>query len=333
MKGENPSEEGVSFLIPIYNEAHALPATLTHLINSIAHAEIANWEIVIVDDGSTDDIAEVVFKYTDRRILLIRQENQGRLRARLKGLENSHYPNVILLDSRVHVSPSSLRYLMSNYGLSTRTVVSGPTRFPSDTPLVGLFWESISRIVWWRYYSVDSKIFLNETNFNLYPKGTTLLYVPTEVMFNESLKALRDSGGRKHQNDDTAILRDIVKVNSFVIDRNFDAIYHPRTSLFKFMKHAKHRGTVFISGFFPSIKYSAKLLISLAVFFLVSLFLTAFLLSPVLILLSFIFAELGLFTLSILRQLPRRNISSLMLIAPIFAPLYVFGILQSLIER
>lgn len=64
-----------SVVIPAYNAS----ATVAETLDAVAGQVYADWECIVVDDGSTDETAAVVMKYVDRdsRFRLIRQENKG----------------------------------------------------------------------------------------------------------------------------------------------------------------------------------------------------------------------------------------------------------------
>lgn len=74
----------VSVIIPIYN----LGACLKRCLNSILRQTYANLQIIVVDDGSTDDSLSLLKKYAqlDDRIELVCQDNQGVSTARNNGL-------------------------------------------------------------------------------------------------------------------------------------------------------------------------------------------------------------------------------------------------------
>ena len=65
----------VSVVMGVYNGSNELPST----IRSLQAQSLVNFELIIVDDGSTDDSASVAksFAATDHRIRLITQDNQG----------------------------------------------------------------------------------------------------------------------------------------------------------------------------------------------------------------------------------------------------------------
>lgn len=63
----------VSIITPAYNHGRYL----ARCVNSILQQSYTNWELVIVDDGSTDDTAAVAKSFTDPRISYIYQQNRG----------------------------------------------------------------------------------------------------------------------------------------------------------------------------------------------------------------------------------------------------------------
>ena len=71
----------VSVVMGVYNGSAEISATL----DSLFAQEGVAFEIVVVDDGSTDDTSGVLARYSDSRIRVIRQENQGLTRALVRG--------------------------------------------------------------------------------------------------------------------------------------------------------------------------------------------------------------------------------------------------------
>ena len=85
----------VSVLIPSYNHAHYLG----HAIRSVLNQSFSDWEMIVIDDGSTDDSQEVVAKFDDPRIEYIFQENQGLSAARNTGIRQANSETIALLDA------------------------------------------------------------------------------------------------------------------------------------------------------------------------------------------------------------------------------------------
>ncbi|HEU4575151.1 MAG TPA: glycosyltransferase family 2 protein [Chitinophagaceae bacterium] len=72
----------VSIIMPTYNAA----AYISAAIDSVIRQTYTNWELLIIDDGSTDETKTIVFGYHDIRIRYYYQENSGVSVARNKGL-------------------------------------------------------------------------------------------------------------------------------------------------------------------------------------------------------------------------------------------------------
>ena len=84
-----------SVVIPLYNKAHTIEDTL----NSVLSQTFSEFEVLIINDGSTDNGIDVIKEFTDDpRIRVINQENQGVSAARNKGVAESKYDYIAFLD-------------------------------------------------------------------------------------------------------------------------------------------------------------------------------------------------------------------------------------------
>ncbi len=85
----------VSVIIPTYNRA----SYLKEAVQSVLDQTYRNFELIIVDDGSTDNTEEVVASFTDDRIRYIKKNNEGHAgKTRNVGLENARGEYIAFLD-------------------------------------------------------------------------------------------------------------------------------------------------------------------------------------------------------------------------------------------
>jgi len=85
----------VSIIIPCYNASSYIKET----INSVLTQTFQNFEILVINDGSTDDSSHIIKSIKDDRIHLIEQENQGVSFSRNKGIAMAKGEYVVFLDA------------------------------------------------------------------------------------------------------------------------------------------------------------------------------------------------------------------------------------------
>lgn len=100
----------VSFIVPAYNAADTLPATIA----SLAAQTVTDWEAVIVDDGSKDRTATVAraAAAADPRLRVVRQANGGASAARNRGIAEARGAFVAFLDSDDWIEPDFIETLL-----------------------------------------------------------------------------------------------------------------------------------------------------------------------------------------------------------------------------
>jgi glycosyltransferase involved in cell wall biosynthesis len=85
----------VSVVIPLYNKGLYIARTL----NSVLNQTFQDFEVIIIEGGSTDNGAEIVKGFDDPRIRLIRQKNKGVSEARNQGVEIAKADMITFLDA------------------------------------------------------------------------------------------------------------------------------------------------------------------------------------------------------------------------------------------
>lgn len=99
----------ISVIVPVYN----VDMFLNRCLNSIINQTYKNLEIIVVDDGSTDNSGKICddFSKIDSRIFVIHKENGGLSSARNAGLDVIHGKYVTFVDSDDYISSDCIEYL------------------------------------------------------------------------------------------------------------------------------------------------------------------------------------------------------------------------------
>ena len=103
----------ISVIVPAYNAA----GTIKHCLNSLLDQDFADYEIIVIDDGSNDSTGDICKKYMQEQqnIRYIRQENAGPSAARNNGTQNAKGEYITFVDSDDYVGK---HYLSKLYSMS-----------------------------------------------------------------------------------------------------------------------------------------------------------------------------------------------------------------------
>ena len=138
----------VSIIIPTYNRAKYLAAA----IDSVLAQTCQNWELIVVDDGSTDETATMLEGYGDR-LRYIRQRNQGVSAARNHAFRECQGEFVLFLDSDDLLLPNALEALAGALEQNPRVDV-----VYSDADIIDDSGASISTLSQFRPSPIDDTL-------------------------------------------------------------------------------------------------------------------------------------------------------------------------------
>ncbi|MDE6125640.1 MAG: glycosyltransferase [Muribaculaceae bacterium] len=118
----NTKQPLVTVVVPVYNAGKFLGEAL----ESLRSQSYARFEAIMVDDGSTDESAEICERFckSDRRFRLIRQPNCGVSAARNAGIENAKGDWIAFLDADDMMYPESLRHMLDTALLTGAPIVA-----------------------------------------------------------------------------------------------------------------------------------------------------------------------------------------------------------------
>jgi GT2 family glycosyltransferase len=156
----------VSIVIPLYNKA----AYVQRALQSIAAQTFSDFEVIVVDDGSTDDGASVVRNYSGLTLQLISQPNAGPGAARNRGISEARGELIAFLDADDEWLPTYLEQsvnLLAASGPSVAAVSSGYIEFPAN----------VSREDLWRKRGLKEGSFRLEPNTEPWLAVSALAYM------------------------------------------------------------------------------------------------------------------------------------------------------------
>jgi glycosyltransferase involved in cell wall biosynthesis len=241
----------LSVVIPIYNEPAWIGPVVDDLVASVSRSPFENVELIVVDDGSdtrTQTALEGLHAPFPLRVL--RQENSGRFAARRAGIEAAAGDLVLLLDARVSIGPDALAFVVSDFDRTGQLPIwNAHVEMDLRGNPFGRFWRVIEFMAFRDYLGNPRTTSYGLEEFDRYPKGTTCFMAPREMMleavagFRSYYEDLRDA------NDDTPIIRALAEQQPINISPGFSCLYRPRGSLRPFVRHAFHRGGVFVDGY------------------------------------------------------------------------------------
>jgi glycosyltransferase involved in cell wall biosynthesis len=113
----------VSVIMPAYNDAKYISVA----INSVRAQTFADWELIIIDDGSVDNSADIAAEHAadDSRIKVIKQQNQGVVAARNNAIAQAAGEFILPVDADDRLMPTAIEKMYNKISKSRHTVVSG----------------------------------------------------------------------------------------------------------------------------------------------------------------------------------------------------------------
>jgi hypothetical protein len=250
--------DSLSVVMPVFNEEAHLRDTIAALSEAVERGGF-DAELVLVDDGSADGSVDVARAEADGRLALrvLRQPNRGRFEARRAGLAATHGDHVLFLDARVRLVPGALCFVHKR--LADAPVWNGHVHVVAANAL-GDFWRLLAELAWRDYFDEPRTTSFGTEEFDRFPKGTTCFLAPRALLEAAFASFRTRYSDVRLANDDTPILRAVAARERIHISPEFACTYSPRTSVGSFIRHAVHRGVVFVDGhgkpesrFFPAV--------------------------------------------------------------------------------
>jgi hypothetical protein len=178
---------------------------------------------------------------------VLRQENRGRFLARLAGLEAAAGEYVLFLDAGVTVVPDGLAFVASQLAAG-HDVWNAHTLTETAGNPYARFWDVVGSLAFADYLADPRTTSFGPAEFDRFPKGTGCFFAPRELLARSFGRFASYYADSRYANDDAPIIRALVEERRIHISPSFACVYRPRESLLPFVRHAFHRGIVFLDG-------------------------------------------------------------------------------------
>lgn len=240
----------VTAIIPVFNEEPRIATTLSDLDAAAKRAPGLALDVIVVDDGSTDGTsASAVATGVAFPVRVVTQENAGRFVARARGLSDATGDLILFLDSRVSLLPGSLEFIQRRIEADAGdTVWNAHVVIDAAGNPYGRFWNVLTELAFSEYFANPRTTSFDTATFDLFPKGTTCFLAPRELVVNAFGTHESYYADTRNANDDTPMIRKIAEQHSVGISPDFACVYQPRAAMGSFVRHAFHRGVVFLDG-------------------------------------------------------------------------------------
>lgn len=241
----------LSVVMPVYNEPRWVGVAVADAVTAVGRSSFADPEMIIVDDGSDDEteraLAELEAPFPLR---ILRQENRGRFHARSAGVHAAQGDLVLLLDSRVSLRADSLSFVFERLDSHDRLPIwNAHCDIDLDGNLYARFWNVLAEAAYHDYCANPRTMSYGIEEFDRYPKGTTCFLAPRKALIDAIANFDSYYADTRDANDDTNIIRSLARQQPINISPGFSCLYRSRDSFLPFLRHAYHRGGVFVDGF------------------------------------------------------------------------------------
>lgn len=125
-----------SIVIPVYNAA----SYISEMVESVIKQTYPFWELILVDDGSTDESGAICDSFKSEKIKVIHQQNQGQMVARCVGISNANGDYTLVVDADDKLNHDCLKFVFDSISLGNYDAIIFPYRFCDKnlSPIGGL---------------------------------------------------------------------------------------------------------------------------------------------------------------------------------------------------
>lgn len=310
-----------SLILTTFNSSSSLVGCL----ESVLHLDFSpsNYELVIVDDGSTDATSGVIKAYVQKFSRagvsfkkISNKNNLGRIKARLYGVREASYSRIVIIDVQMRISRNFLREI-SQYS-SDLNLVTNLTMDKYKNNYSTLFYLLRKKLYYPYWGNKFPKIEITYDNFNKISKGTGGFVTNKRSFIKHSLM-LR---GDKIENEDTKLFKIYLDQGEKLLKISSARSEYLNRKGMESIRHIFHRGPRFVDYYFcKDTLYRRLFLISTI---LILLFLVSFFISIDLFMLFLTIGIILVFGVSVLLSESLKDLPVLLIYMPLISIIFLF---------
>jgi glycosyltransferase involved in cell wall biosynthesis len=233
----------VSIVIPVYNEEVFIASCLEALISQ--NYPKKDYEIVVVNDGSTDSTLKTIKKEEKKakklgvslRCISLK-ENSGRIIARETGAKKAKFDNLLFIDARCQADKNLLKTIKE---INYQPLVGNPV-IDTQKNIFDYFNWMFRKKLYAPYFGENFEpVYINKNNFDKIPKGTGIFFCDKNLFLSSQPKERY-----KHVSDDTKLLFNVVQKKDILKHSAPKVTYISRNSFKNIIRHTYNRGPKFV---------------------------------------------------------------------------------------
>lgn len=179
----------ISIIVPVYNNEK----TILRCLSSVYDQDWKNKEIIIIDDGSTDNSYSICeeFKKSRKNIFLLRQEHAGQSRGRNYGLDCSHGSYICFCDADDELLPFALTRMMYVFENDIDLVVGNVLK--KNSPIIKQKKSKTKELSLQMFFRHDNKRLLGSVYGKLYRRSLIAPSNRSHIRFDETIQIGEDA--------------------------------------------------------------------------------------------------------------------------------------------
>ena len=127
------SQPKISIIVPAYNEEKTITATIT----SLQQLNYPNYEIIVIDDGSTDQTYTYAIKAQDTKTKIIKQQNMGKPNALNTGIKQSNGEIILTVDADTTLNKDALTNIANPFANNPKIgAIAGNVKIKKEPTII-----------------------------------------------------------------------------------------------------------------------------------------------------------------------------------------------------